>query len=272
MSAQLSLYADPQAEAAGAVAAVAASLPLSFAPAPAQGPAPDVVAVAGHTGWTQRAAGAIRGGARGVVVTSPVPEDAGQLTAQASESGATVVLDQRWAGNAVLAGPSANVQDVIADALRDAVLVDSVAVAAPGTDPLQLLTEQLSAVLHAGIELRNVRMVQRSANGYTVAATLPGGAPTALQGILTSSLPATASISVLTSAGRADIVLPEPAAAWPAEVRVVNAEGAMTLPTLYESAHRTSWSRAHSHITSGNPANDLGQFTAAMSLLTQLTD
>jgi myo-inositol 2-dehydrogenase/D-chiro-inositol 1-dehydrogenase len=171
--------------------------------------------------------------------------DAG-LAAEASESGAAVVLDQRWAGNAVLAGPRANVQSVIADALGDAVLMDSVAVAAPGTDPLQLLTEQLSAVLHSDIELRNVRMVQRSANGYTVAAVLPGGAPVALQGILTSSLPATASICVLTSTGRADIVLPDPAAAWPAEVRVVTAEGATTLPTLYESAHRTSWSRVHS--------------------------
>jgi hypothetical protein len=270
MSTQLSLYADPQAQTAGAVAAVAASLPLSFAPAPAQGPAPDVIAVAGHSGWTRRAADAIRSGARGVVVSSPVPEDSDQLAAEASESGAAVVLDQRWAGNAVLAGPRANVQGVIADALGDAVLMDSVAVAAPGTDPLQLLTEQLSAVLHSGIELRDVRMVQRSANGYTVAAVLPGGAPVALQGILTSSLPATASICVLTSTGRADIVLPDPAAAWPAEVRVVTAEGRRRFPTLYESAHRTSWSRVHSQISSGNPAKDLAQFTAAMSLLSQL--
>ncbi|MFE4835016.1 hypothetical protein ACFRAU_10055 [Arthrobacter sp. NPDC056691] len=269
MSTQLSLYADPEAQTAGSVAGVAASLPLSFAPA--QAGSSDVVAVAGHSGWTGRAANAIRSGARGVVVSSPVPEDVDLLAGVASDSGAAVVLDQRWAGNAVLTGPRANVQGVIADALANAVLMDSVAVAPPGTDPLQLLAEQLSAVLQSGIELRNARMIQRSGNGYTVAAVLPGGAPAALQGIITSSLPATASITVLTSTGRADVVLPDPAAAWPAEVRAVMAEGATTLPTIYESAHRTSWSRIHTHITSGDPAYDLERFTAVTSLISQLT-
>lgn len=275
MTAQLSLYADPQAEAAGSVAAVAASLPLSFAPAPAEGPAkatsPDVIAIAGHAGWTQRAADAIRSGARGVVVSSPLPEDVEPLAAAATEAGAAVVLDQRWAGNAAIAGPSEKVHSVIADAVRDAMLLDSVAVAPPGTEPLQLLTEQLSVIVQCGIELRNLRMIQRSPNGYTVAAVLPNGAPAALLGIMSSALPATASVSVLTSAGSADVVLPDPATAWPAEVRAVTAEGATTLPTLYESAHRTSWSRVHSHISSGNTADDLAQFTAVRSLLSQLT-
>ena len=76
MTTQLSVYADPQAEAAGAVAAVVASLPLSFTPAPAT---PDVTAVAGHAGWTDRASAAIRNGARGVVVSSPVAEDVTEL-------------------------------------------------------------------------------------------------------------------------------------------------------------------------------------------------
>ncbi|MFC9352688.1 hypothetical protein [Arthrobacter sp. NPDC057013] len=275
MSPQLSLYADPQAEAAGAVAAVAASLPLSFAPAPAQGPAkdgsPDVIAVAGHAGWTQRAAEAIRGGAKGVVVSSPVPEDVDLLAEAAAESGSAVVLDQRWAGNAAIAGSNGKVDTVIGGALANAALLDSVAVAPPGTEPLQLLTEQLSVIVQCGIELRNPRMIQRSPNGYTVAATLPNGAPAALQGIMSSALPATATVSVLTSNGSADVVLPDPAAAWPAEVRAVTAAGATTLPTLYESAHRTSWARAHSHVTSGNPAGDLAQFTAVMALLSQLT-
>jgi hypothetical protein len=274
MSAQLSLYADPQAEAAGAVAAVAASLPLSFAPAqgPAQDRSPDVIAVAGQAGWTQRAAEAIRRGARGVVVSSPVPEDVDLLAEAAAGAGSAVVLDQRWAGNAAVAGSNGNFHSVIGDALANAVLLDSVVVAPPGTEPLQLLTEQLSVIVQCGIELRNLRMIQRSPNGYTVAASLPNGAPAALQGIMSSALPATATVSVLTPNGSADVVLPDPAAAWPAQVRAVTAEGATTLPTLYESAHRTSWSRAHSHVTSGNPAGDLGQFTAVMSLLSHLTD
>jgi hypothetical protein len=114
-------------------------------------------------------------------------------------------------------------------------------------------------------------MVQRNANGYTVAGVLASGAPVALQGILTSALPATASVSILTSTGRADVVLPDPAAAWPAVVRAVTKEGATALPTLYESSHRTSWSRVHSHLSSGIPATDLAQFSTVVSLVSQLT-
>lgn len=268
MTRQLSVYADPQAEAAGAVSAVVASLPLSFGPAVS---APDVAAVAGHAGWTARSADAIRNGAKGVVVSGPVAEDPAELIAVADAARSVVVLDQQWAGNTALAPTAGNVQGVIATALKDAVLLDSVAVAVPGTDPVHLLTDQLAVLVQCGIKVLNVRMVQRNGNGYTVAGVLAGGVPVALQGILTSALPATASLTILTSAGRADVVLPDPAAAWPAEVRAVTTEGATTLPTLYESSHRTSWSRVHAHISSGIPANDLTQFTSVMSLLSQLT-
>jgi hypothetical protein len=272
MTTQLSVSADPQAEASGGVSAVVASLPLSFGPAAGTPDAgmPDVIAVAGRAGWTGRASEAIRSGARGVVVSAPVAEDLAGLTATASAAGSVVVLDQQWAGNVALAESSGNVRGVIADAIKDAVLLDSVAVAPPGTDPLNLLTEHLAVILQCGIDLHEVRLIQRSGNGYTVAGVLAGGVPAALQGIITSALPSTASVSILTSAGRADVVLPDPAAAWPAEVRTVTAEGATTLPTLYESSHRTSWSRVRSHLSSGNPANDLARFTAVTSLLSQL--
>ncbi|KQR75001.1 hypothetical protein ASF98_03875 [Arthrobacter sp. Leaf337] len=277
MTTQLSVYADPQAETAGAVSAVVASLPLSFAPAaPAVDAAPaasgpDVIAVSGHAGWTERAAAAVRKGAKGIVVSSPVAEDPAALVGVAEAAGSVVVLDQPWAGNLALAGSSENAHSVIARALEDAVLLDSVAIAAPGTDPRDLLTEQFSVLVQCGIEVRNVRMVQRNANGYTVAGVLAGGVPVALQGILTSALPATASVSILTSTGRADVVLPDPAAAWPAVVRAVTKEGATALPTLYESSHRTSWSRIHAHLSSGIPATDLAQFSTVLSLVTQLT-
>ena len=265
MTTQLSVFADPEAEAAGAVSAVVASLPLSFGPAAAT---PDVIAVSGHAGWTERASEAIRNGARGVVVSTPVAEDVSALAGTADDAGTPVVLDQPWAGNAALA--EADSHTVLADALADAVLFDSVAIAAPGTDPLHLLTEQLSILLQCDIEPQDLRTVQRNANGYTLAGMLPGGAPVALQGILSSALPATASITILTSAGRADVVLPDPAAAWPAEVRTVTATGATTLPTLFESSHRTSWSRAHAHIVTGTTANDLARFAAVTALLDQL--
>jgi hypothetical protein len=267
MNTQLSVAADPQADAAGAVSAVVASLPVSFGPA---AEAPDVVAVAGHAGWTARAVEAILNGAKGVVVSSPLAEDAAGLSAAAEAAEAVVVLDRRWAGNVALDSANDKVHGVISAALGDAILLDSVAIAAPGTEPLHLLADQFAVLVQCGIKVRNVRMVQCNGNGYTVAGVVADGVPVALQGILTAALPATASLTILTSAGRADVVLPDPAAAWPADVRAVTTEGATTLPTLYESSHRTSWSRAHAHIAAGTVADDLAQFTTVLSLLSQL--
>jgi hypothetical protein len=267
MTIPLYVRAGPDAETAGAVASVVASLPVSFAPATGSA---DVIAVAGRPGWTARAAEAVRRGVRGVVVADPVAEDPAALAAAAAERGAVVVLDQQWAGNPVLAATQAPVRKVIADALADAVLLDSLAYTAPGNDPAGLLTNHLAAVLQAGVELDGLRVLQRSAHGYTVVGKMANGAPAALHGTATSSVPPTATISILTSSGRADITLPDASAAWPAEVRSVTAAGATTLPSIYESAHRHSWRRLHERIESGGPSADLQQFAALTSLISCL--
>ncbi|MCU1531520.1 MAG: hypothetical protein JWO49_1091 [Arthrobacter sp.] len=267
MTTPLYVHASPAAEIAGAVGSVVASLPVSFAPATGSA---DVVAVAGHPGWTERAAQTVRQGVRGVVVADPVAEDPAALAVAAAERGAVVVLDQQWAGNPVLAATQAPVRKVIADALADAVLLDSVAYSAPGHDPADLLTNHLAAVLQAGVELHGLRVLQRSAHGYTVVGQMANGAPAALHGITTSSVPPTATVSILTSTGRTDITLPDASAAWPAEVRSVTTAGATTLPSIYESAHRHSWRRLHERIESGGPSADLQQFAALNSLLSRL--
>ncbi|HSO89568.1 MAG TPA: hypothetical protein VLR70_00275 [Arthrobacter sp.] len=269
MSTLRSVHTAPGAEAAGAVAAVIASLPVSFAPASA---APEVTAVAGQAGWTRRAAEAILAGSRGVVVAAPVAEDPAALAGTAAASGAVVVLDQRWAGNPALAASHDAARAVISAALADCVLLDSVAYGAPDEDPLVLLAEHLAAVLQSGIAIDGLKVAQRSANGYTVVGKLANGAPAALQGITTDSVPATAAISLLTSTGRADITLPDPSAAWPAEIRSVTAAGATTLPTSYESAHRHSWRRIRRQLEAGGPSTDLQQFAALTSLIDRLND
>ncbi|HEX9087586.1 MAG TPA: hypothetical protein VF867_08685 [Arthrobacter sp.] len=267
MSTVLSVQTTPAAETAGAVAAVIASLPVSFAPATAT---PDVTAVAGHAGWTRRAAEAILAGSRGVVVSDPAAEDTGALAATANAGGAVVVLDQRWAGNPALAASHDAAHAMIATALQDCVLLDSVAYGAPGDDPLVLLADQLAAVLQAGVDLDGLRVVQRSDHGYTLVGRLANGAPAALQGITTASVPATATISILTSTGRVDITLPDPSAAWPAEVRSVTAAGAASLPTIFESAHRHSWRRIRQLLQAGGPCNDLQRFGALTLLIARL--
>ncbi|MET3951306.1 hypothetical protein [Arthrobacter sp. UYEF36] len=269
MSTVLTVHTTSGAETAGAIAAVIASLPVSFAPASG---APDVTAVAGHAGWTGRAAEAILAGSRGVVVSGPVAEDPAALAGTAARRGAVIVLDQRWAGNPALAASHDAARAVISAALADCVLLDSVAYGAPDDDPIVLLTEHLAAVLQSGVAVDGLKVVQRSANGYTVVGKLANGAPAALQGITTASVPATATISLLNSTGRADITLPDPSAAWPAEICSVTAAGATTLPTIYESAHRHSWRRIRRLLEAGGPSTDLQQFAALTSLIDRLND
>ena len=269
MSAALTVHTVPGAEATGAVAAVIASLPVSFAPASA---APDVTAVAGHAGWTGRAAEAIRSGSRGVVVSGPVAEDPAALAGAAAAGGAVVVLDQRWAGNPALAASHDAARAVISAALADCVLLDSVAYGAPGDKPLTLLTDHLAAVLQSGVDFDGLKVIQCSANGYTAVGKLANGAPAALQGITTVSVPATATISFLTSTGRVDVTVPDPSAAWPAEIRSVTAAGATTLPTIYESTHRHSWQRIRRQLEAGEASTDLQQFGALTSLINRLND
>lgn len=269
MTTPLLVQAGPDAEQGGAVGAVVASLPVSFAPA---GSRPDVVALVGTAGWTTSATEAVLTGASGVVVVDPVAEDPAALAAAAAKAGTAVVLDQVWAGNPVLAESAGSVRNAIADALADAVLLDSVAWGVPGTDPKVLLTRHLAAVLACGVELAGLRVIQRNANGYTVIGSLQGGAPVALQGITTSSVPATATVSVLTSTGRADITLPDASAGWPAEVRSVTSAGSTTFPTLYESSHRHSWRRLRASIDAGVPVSDLERFAALNTLVGQFHD
>jgi len=268
MTIQLSVRTDAAAEAAGAVAAAVSSLPVSLKPATGT---PDVVAVAGTSGWTSSAADAVRSGARGIVVAGPVPEDPTALAALAATNNTAVVLDQKWAGNPVLAESQDGVHAALAHSLGDAVLLDSLAYGAPGSDPDVLLTEHLAVILKCRCHVLGWQSVQRTAHGYVVKGRLSNGAPLTLQGILTSSVPATAKVSILTTSGRTDVVLPDPSAAWPAEVRSVSADGATLLPTIYETAHRHSWKRLRDQLESGVPGKDLEQFSALTSLVRQLT-
>lgn len=266
MSARLLVAAETAV--AGTTAAALASLPVSFGPAVG---APDVLAVAGDAGWTWRAAAAIRRGARGVLVVEPVAEDPRALAAEAAAAGAAVALDQAWAGNPVLTAPPAAALDAIAGAMANAVLCDSVAYALPGTPVGTLLTRHLCAVLACGVELSGLRMVRLQPVGYLLAGRLPGGAPVALHGTTTAALPSTARVSVLTRTGRTDVTLPEASAAWPAEVRTVTADGATTLPTRFESAHRRSWLRLHAAVDSGTGLDDLERFAVVAALVRNLT-
>ncbi|MEZ2390344.1 hypothetical protein AB6813_12500 [bacterium RCC_150] len=266
MSPHYTVAATPQAEANGAVGLAVASLPASFGPAPA-GEAASISAIDGTPGWTAEAIKAIDAGSIGILVVNPVPENTAALSDAAEKVRAAVVVDQRWASNAGLASGEEAVRSV----LGRATMLDSVATAAPGTNPEGLLADHLAAVVRVTGQLDALRVLHRTAHGYTASARLPNGAPVALHGVLGASRPAGVDFRLYTDDGGVSIAVPEPAAAWPAEVRAVGPQGQILLPTIYESAHRTTWRRLKENLDAGTLPSDLAGFARLTESITHLS-
>lgn len=266
MSPQYTVSATPQAEESGAVALAVASLPASFGPV-AAGEAARISAIDGAPGWTTEAIKAIDGGASGIVVVNPGPESTAALLNAAEAAGVAVVLDQRWASNPGLAGA----EDAVRSVAGRAAMLDSVATAAAGTDAERLLTEHLAAVVRVTGQLEALRVLRRGTHGYTVSGRLANGAPVSLQGVLSNSRPAGVDFRLYTDDGGVSIAVPEPLAAWPAEVRATGPQGEILLPTLYESAHRTTWRRLKEHLDAGTVPSDLAGFARLTESTAHLT-
>jgi len=263
---QYTVRATPEAREAGAITLSVASLPESFGPAGDYDNA-HVHAIAGHAGWTTEAARAISAGARGVVVVNPAPEDTDDLDDAAQQNGTVVVLDQRWASN-----PAATAAEVAVRSMAGrAAVLDVVATAPLATDIGALIADLLAAVVRLAGPLGNLKLLDRRQNGYTATAVLANGAPVALQGIISDARPASVNITMLTDDGGARVTLPDPVAAWPATVRVTGPQGELLVPTIYESAHRTTWRRLKEHLDAGTLPSDLRQFAAVSEAIASLT-
>ena len=263
--------ATPQAEEAGAVALAVASLPATFGPA-SEDLAADVAVIAGEAGWTTESARAVEAGSRGILVVDPVPEEATQLAAATQAAGAAVVLDLHWASNPALVSESGDpdARDAVRSALGTASLMDSVATAAPGTDLQRLLARHLAAVLAVSGPLHGVGILRSGTTGYTVTGRLANGAPFTAQGVLTAARRSGVDIHLYTADGGVDVRVPDPDAAWPADVRVTGAHGELLLPTLYESAHRAAWRRLKNHLSAGTLPDDLAGFARLTDLYATL--
>ncbi|MFJ4029828.1 hypothetical protein ACIPWF_20800 [Paenarthrobacter sp. NPDC089989] len=264
MSKHYTVQTSPEAQEAGAVALAVASLPESYAHASTTA---DVHVINGRPGWTGQALEAIDAGARGIVVVNPAAESVEQLQQAANAGGTAIVIDQRWASNPAAAGA----EDAVRTMAGRAALLDSVATAPAGSDAGALLADHLAAVVRLTGPLERFRLVNRGAHGYTVSAQLANGAPTALQGIVSSARPAGVHINLLTDDGGACVALPEPVAAWPATVTVTGPQGELLLPTLYESAHRATWRRLKEHLDAGTAPSDLDRFAVLTESLSALS-
>jgi hypothetical protein len=246
MTPQMTVAGTPQADAAGDVAQVIASLPVSLHPA--SGGTADLVAVDGGTpAWPKEAEHRIDAGARGIMVINPVAADVTALQEKSAAAAVPVVIDATWTYNPAVASAKAHFA-----AHTDANSLLEARVNLPaGTDLEHALLAQLALVRETTDQVISLTFARRDRHGYDALALLATGGRAALTAIFTDSMPVSATLRIIKPRTAVELTLPGPATAAPGQAVVSGPEGATLLTTLYETAHRAAWRHLHRLVQTG---------------------
>lgn len=258
MSRQLSVVASPEADAAGAVAQVIASLPVSLRPGTGEA---DLVAVSGPH-WAQDAAAAAASGVSGIMIVNPSPVDAGAADSDLSAIAVPVVVDSTWSHNPAVAAAAPHFA-----ALSEPAAFESRVDVPLRSDLEQVLLAQLALVRSAVEPVGSLTVDRWNDRGYDIRGTLAGGASIALAAVLTGGLPTSASLRALTRHDAVRLHLPDPATATCGTVTVSGPDGATVLPTLWETPHRAAWRELHRRVNDGESTSDLDDLVADIATL-----
>ena len=250
MTAPLNVFASAPIRAARGSDAVLASLPLSYTPVP-DGGAGGVTVVDGAGRWPAEVVQALEGGADGVIVVQPGPEDVAGLRDRAASRG-VVVVDSTWASNPVVAAAGQAVRAAAGPHSR----VECRIVVRVGADLSRSLLDQISLLRALVGPVSDLEILHQSEHGYAGEARA-GGARVDFSMVCTNATPEHAKVRLLTSDGSIEVEIPNGETARPANLTVTGPSGALMAPTLYESGHRATWRRLHRLITGGESADDL---------------
>lgn len=245
---------------AAAAAAALASLPLSFTETDGDAA---VVVISGAEGWAGRTRRAAETGARGVIVTDPVPdEEAAALLA--SPLASSIVLAEPWASSPACHAVVQNWSDSIARmALVDVRAVEPTT----GRNLRTVLFAQLRLVQRLGVEPVALSIVAESATSILAVGRSATGARIVLS--VGRSETSTGEAEVL-FVGREEalaLCLPDGRDARPGRSVLTSAGDAIGLPTTWQSAHRVSWIALHEIVLGAGESDDLRSFATSMALM-----
>ena len=261
MTSQLTVTSSPAADAAGDVAQVIASLPVSLHPATGEA---DLVGIAGEGGWVAAATDAIASGARGVMIVDPSAADVTELVEQAEAARVPVVIDATWSHNPAVANSAA----AFAEHHDADSLVESRVNVPLDSDIERVLLNQLSLIRTAVGPIESVTFPRKNSRGYDALASLVGGASASLTAILSNSVQQSATVRILKPTTSVELELSDPASAAPGHAVVSGPEGATLLTTQWETAHRAAWRRLHALANDGETAPDLAGFARDVAVAT----
>ncbi|QJU55118.1 hypothetical protein SCB71_18900 [Herbiconiux sp. KACC 21604] len=269
--------ADPERTAVAV--ATLATLPLSFrrfsagasdARADAVAARPDVVVVAGSEGWVERAREAASAGARGVVVTDPLPVAARvPLVALADDvSGCAIVLAESWASSPALLTAAERLSAPIA---RTRVVDARSIEPRRGRDLRAVLFAQLRAVQRLGVEVSSLEVVAETASSLLGVGRSTTGARIVLSAARSDTADCTLDLLLVAPDETIRIEVPDGTTARPGRAVHTSASDAVELPTIWQTAHRTAWQRLNDALLAGGRPGDLESFARASALLPPLT-
>ncbi|MDO9395848.1 MAG: hypothetical protein Q7T71_04830 [Herbiconiux sp.] len=254
--------ADPAR--AAVAAATLASLPLTYTDAhghPATAGA-DVVVVAGSGGWVDRVRAAAIAGARGVIVTDPLPAaEAAALTAELPDC--TVVLAETWASSPALQSAA----EQFAAPITRTRLVDARSLEPRGGRDLRaVLFAQLRAVQRLGVEVASLEIAAETACSILGVGRSTEGARVVLSAARSDAADGSLDLLSVAPDETIRIEVPGGTTALPGRAVLTSASAAVELPAVWQTAHRAAWlALSHALLTGAEP-RDLGSFARAIAV------
>jgi hypothetical protein len=265
MSESLTVSVADEVRAGYATAGALASLPISYQHG-GKSAAEDVTVVGGCSGWPGAVAGAVRAGARAVIVIAPEPADLSPLRSPDC-TGSLIVIDSRWASNPAVASAGAAFRSAVTAGTR---FECRVLVGTARSLPAVLL-DQLSLVRALLAPATELRILHRSEHGF-VGEALAAGISVDLSATRTEAVPEQASARLLTAEGAVHLLIPDGGTARPALLTVTGPDGAVLAPTIYESGHRAALRRLHRLLVTDGRSTDIDDLEADITTASIYTE
>lgn len=256
---QLAVRRDPSAALTGVVAEIVASLPVSF-----RLDADDArvrVVDGSLPGWASTAHHEARAGGE-VVVLDPHATDLDALEGLQSLPGHRVVLSDTWAGNPMLtAVADAWGRDLTGVALIEVSIIEPVG----GVDATDLLLRAIRVLGSMGIEVSEISAPSGSSHGFTASGRTRTGGIVSVFAVHTDADRPALRVAISSATAAIQVDLPPATTARPAHARRVTTESATELPTIWQTAHRSSFQRLHRAVVAQAEIADVRDFVAALT-------
>lgn len=237
-------------------AQVVSTLPMSFSPVAGEA---TVRVVDGGPGWAERAAAAA-GEARAIVVMDPVGGNAEAIRSLIG-AGVPVVLAEAWAGSPAVR----NAVAAWAEAISEAMTIDVRVLAQPSAPTEELLLRAVRVLRRLGLPVSTIDSLLAAPGGFAGLGRAGNGARIVLFGARGAI--DELRIDVLGPGATTQLVLYPPTSARPSESVRTTAEGAVRLPTVYETAHREAFRAAHRLASGGEGSGSLEDFATDVDLV-----